>query len=207
MRKCKYCNRYYSTYETCPGCGSVQFEEVHNHGALVVSEVPEGGYKIDMSNIKRHGPISTGCKIVGIFLLLQTAFMFFIVLSLAISNPPVEGINTLEDTIMFGFTISSIIPSPFWGIVMYGIGEWIEGTRKNTKKNLERLRKNGILIKNLKYKMINNMIEIQYEIPHGVTIPFRSNELTHVPVHLPDRCDILFDRDNPDIYYIDFDIY
>ena len=214
MRKCKYCGRYYKNYETCPGCGSVQFEEIQNPGAIFINEIPEGGYKIDMSNQKRDSGIGFVLKIIGLGLigysLVIFLFAFFIAMSVSFAEDAPSFDGTFEYFLAYfelGLVLNFIIPSPYFGILFYWIGSLISKKTKSTKKNLERLRTNGILIKNLKYQMKNNQIEIIYKNDSGIRIPFKSKYLYRVPPVLPDTCDILFDRDDPGIYYVDFDIY
>ena len=213
MKKCKYCGRYYKNYQDCPGCGSPNYEEVRNEGCIRIDKVPEDGYKIDMSNLKRDGIIGTIFRIVGLLLLGYSFLLFLIILLVLISTSIVNGVTSIEgmeeigDYLTLGIIIMIIIPPPIIGWLFYWIGQSIDNNRKITNKNLERLRKNGILIKNLKYKKNKDQIEIVYEAPSGKKIPFISNPIYNFPTPLPDTCDILFDKEDPGIYYIGFDIY
>jgi len=55
MYICKYCLRNLKKrYETCPGCGASQFEEVKDFREKVIKNPPLGGYKIDFVNYE-HG--------------------------------------------------------------------------------------------------------------------------------------------------------
>ena len=119
---------------------------------------------------------------------------------------PISNKKELFDTIQVGFLLSFFIPSPFLGIFIYHLGNQALKTSLDTKKKVNHLKYNGVLIKNMKYEVKEDTITLIFENRNGMKIPLQYKKL-HVPLMRPDTCDILFDKDNPKRYYIDFDIY
>ena len=92
----------------------------------------------------------------------------------------------------------------------------------NVKKNINRIKKlsqNGTLIKGLKYRLVSSTrgnekvqvglkaIEVDYKLPSGKLITLVGDpRYDSKSCEKDSRVDLLIDLNNPDNYYIDFDI-
>ncbi|MBR2828176.1 MAG: hypothetical protein IKE70_02980 [Bacilli bacterium] len=210
MKKCNYCGRYYKQGNTCPACNSIDFEEIRNPGSIRIDKPPKDGYTINMSDIKNEIIIGKTLKYIGLFFIIGSLSIAILVLIgiiiLSILTPQQTNIKELIETIQIGILFSFFIPSPLLGLLLYYLGNKSLKDSLDTKEKVNDLRKNGILIKNLKYKAKKDLITVYFENDKGMQIPLQCKKV-HVPLIRPDSCDILFKKDNPRIYYIDFDIY
>lgn len=193
MYKCKYCGRYLkNNYNNCPGCGSINFEKVNIFGVTKITQVPQGGYQIKTSNLKRSN-----------FLGILFAF--------------IGGIFTLMGLVM-AFLMGFLILFSLFGLIFLVIGLWLIKMNNDKVKKVERLAFTGVLIKNLNYELKKTgnevmgvpvyAIEVIYENETGVKIPLRSEPKYDGVLSRNDgTVDLLIDPNDISNYFIDFEIY
>ncbi len=206
MYICNYCGRYLKKhYDNCPACGANTFKKVQSISEMVIDKPPEGGYKVNLDNLKLEQNNSNFEIIILIsiiiissllclpYFLFDFIFLFFIVI-----------------TILIGVVSGSFIILTF------------SKEKKESKKEIERIRKlakNGILIKNLKYRVrpvAGNVpgyttaftIQVSYEIKDGKEECFESEVKYLSALGREDgTVDLLIDPNDYSNYFIDFEIY
>ena len=214
MYQCKNCGRYLkSSYNNCPGCGSNNFQQVDNTGVMKITNVPQGGYKINFNNIKKDNIFELVLIIFGIIFIgagLYTTFVFigFNLLVLKTTGESVVG----SEPILFD------LPFIIIGVVLLYVG--IKANKKHKVKieKLKKLTQIGVLIKNLPYDVkptgtiVNGRsvycIEIMYELDNGTKIPLISEGRHDGQLSSEEgTVDLLIDPNDYSNYYIDFEIY
>ena len=202
MHICNYCGRYLKEeYEKCPGCGGSSFTNKAYLGEEIIEKPPEGGYKLDMSNLKKSKKTATifiwvGIAIIVFSILFGIPFIFF-------------GI----DYVIFG-----IVPGAFIGILMIIIAL---SNRRNINRSIKRINKlvkTGILVKGMPYKLIDTgtmvmghyykCMEVKYKNSAGIEIPLYSETKYNDEEKKYDKtADLLIDPDDYSNYFIDFEIF
>lgn len=190
MHICNYCKRVLKgDYETCPGCGGSSFSNKAYLGEVIVDTPPKDGYKINLNNYKR-------------------------------------ALRNANLVILFGFVTLILLLILFFpfiiGSLFLGIGIIVGGVtyKRNTKRNIERakkLSKNGLLVKGLKYQIINTgtmvmgkyykCLKINYKNSAGVEIPLYSETKYDIDKKKYETVDLLIDQDDYSNYFIDYEIY
>jgi hypothetical protein len=213
MYKCNYCNRHLKKkYDKCPACGSNSFEKINNIGQYVINTPPKDGYKINLKNYKIQ-------KMPGKFLLIGTLIIVLNLIAM-VSFFTIGGYETNEEIIFsLVFLAIFIILALICTFRIFREANNIMGpVNKNIKKAKE-LSKNGILIKNLTYKIkpvdkrikgprTIYKIQVIYEVEKGVTKNFESEPKYLNALGRDDgTVDLLLDPNDYSNYYIDFDIY
>ena len=216
MYKCNYCGRYLKNeYESCPGCGSTHIEKLNDTGVLKITDVPEGGYKINLNNIKKDNLGGVVLTIMGVVFLVMsaTSLISFIVTDVFINSQLEEGVFSISI-----FSTLFDIPFIIVGILM------LVGANKLKKKHKEKIEKikylsqHGVLIKNLQYHVkptgtvINGRaifcIEVMYKHENGTEIPLTSEGKFDGKLSREDgTVDLLIDPNDISNYFIDFEIY
>lgn len=212
MKKCDYCGRYFKEiHETCPGCGSTSFQNISNFGTIKITDVPQGGYKLDTDNFKSDKKLFSIFYYAGIVTIAMGIIFSIIPLLFSI-------VATGNDFFGITFALASISICIVTGLPFILIGKY--GIKKY-KKNIEKLNilsQKGILIKNMPYEIkptgtvVNNQrvyaIEVQYELDNGTKIPLRSEAKYDGILARPDgTVDLLIDPNDISNYFIDFEIY
>ena len=215
MYKCKYCNRHLKKkYEKCPACGSNSFEKINNIGQYVIKEVPKDGYKINIENYKIQKKPGRIILLIGIFILLYIVgfSLSFIFLS---SDEGIDLFNMVF--VFFGLIVLIVGFKTFYEF--YKKSKEITNPVNRNIKKVKELSKNGILIKNLTYKikpvdkrikgpMTVYKIQVIYEIEKGKTKCFESEPKYLSALGRDDgTVDLLIDPNDYTNYYIDFEIY
>lgn len=190
MYVCNYCKRVLKdTYEKCPGCGGSSFSTKSYLGETIINNPPKDGYKISIRNYKKKIRDLNILIVVGIIFTIFLLIIFF---------------PFFVFPIMFGIIIISLLVK----------------TKKKVKKDIkkiEKLCKKGILVKGMKYKIVNTgtmvaghyykCIEVNYKNVNGIEIPLYSETKYDIDKHKKDTVDLLIDPDDYSNYFIDYEIY
>ena len=217
MYICEYCGRYLKKkYEKCPACGSKTFKKVQNIGEVVIKTPPKDGYKVNLTNLKHERKGHRPGTIIGLWVIL-----FGIVFC---TGFVLTGISIVKDGlvtgyIFIGFAIFAFIAILKVALEFFGVaGKIIKGSNKNINK-VKQLAKNGILIKNLKYKVVpvkgaiqgdktTYKVQVIYEIEKGKTKCFESEPKYLTALGRDDgTVDLLVDPNDYSNYFVDFEIY
>ena len=212
---CEYCGRHLKKkYDNCPACGGTNFKKVQNIGEVRITEPPKDGYQVNLINFKEEKKSHWGST----FLLLWTlVFAYSFLLGIVSFFKAFDGLEAI------------IIPAIFIGVACISIIPIIKLFFKNSKqiistsnkdiKRIKYLSKNGMLIKNLKYKIkpVKNQIQgnktiyriqVIYEIEKGKTMNFESEPKYLTALGRDDgTVDLLIDPNDYSNYFIDFEIY
>lgn len=212
MYKCEYCNRHLKKkYDKCPACGSTSFKKIQNYGEEIIKTPPADGYILNLKNysVEKNQEKALILALTFIMFVMITPLMIFLFVDLFIENSTFPKIVNI-------LTIS---------VFLIGIVRIIIGTYKMMPKSkvdfdkLKILSKNGILIKNLKYKIkaaeketkgkkTVYRIQIIYEIEKGKTKCFESEPKYLGALGRDDgTADLLVDPNDYSNYFIDFEIY
>lgn len=215
MYKCEYCNRYLKEkHDKCPACGSTSFKKVQNYEELVIKTPPKDGYKVNLKNFEYEKKGNKPALYIGIFILI-----FVIIFSVNFALFPLEANGKFDFFVLpfILFAIFALIAGISTSSVFFKTARGVTKKSKNEIHKINKLAKNGILIKNLKYelkpKTINGsktvyQIKIIYEIEKGKTKCFLS-EPKYLTALGRDNgtVDLLIDPDDYNNYFIDFEIY
>ena len=208
MYRCNYCKRYLKNkYENCPSCGSNSFNIISGVNVLIVNKAPIDGYKLNTHNYLdlKKDIIFSQNNIVSLIVFSTFLFMGIIIYLI---NLYLLGIVLLVVDLIYA-TYKIII-----------LTNKINGINKKVKY-INQLSKNGILIKNLPYKLEKNneeniivprediyKIVVEYEIETGKKITFKSEpKYYNLLINKSGTVDLLIDPDDYTNYFIDFEIY
>lgn len=212
MYKCEYCNRHLKKkYDKCPACGSTSFKKIQNYGEEIIKTPPADGYILNLKNysVEKNQEKALILALTFIMFVMITPLMIFLFVDLFRENSTFPKIVNILTIIVF----------------LIGIVRIIIGTYKMMPKSkvdfdkLKILSKNGILIKNLKYKIkaaekeikgkkTVYRIQIIYEIEKGKTKCFESEPKYLGALGRDDgTADLLVDPNDYSNYFIDFEIY
>ena len=190
MYVCNYCKRVLKDeYEKCPGCGGSSFKTKSYLGEVIISDPPKDGYKININNYVR--------KIrnlnIAIFITIIVTILLVILFFPFIIMPNLFGIL----------------------FIIFFIKKKKES--KNDIKRINKLCKKGILVKGMKYKVVNTgtmvaghyykCIEVNYKNANGIEIPLYSETKYDIEKYKKDTVDLLIDPDDYSNYFIDYEIY
>ena len=214
---CEYCGRHLKNkYERCPGCGSSSFKKVQNIGQEIIKVPPKGGYHVNLKNFKLEKKNSLPGYFVALFMLVFGLMFLSVFIGVPFQEADESGFFKyvwIIFTIIFGIALLKNI---------YGIYKQSKDVSKKPKENINKIKelsKHGMLIKNLKYKIIpvKNMInghktvykiQIIYEIEKGKTKCFESEPKYLTALGRDDgTVDLLIDPNDYNNYFIDFEIY
>lgn len=223
---CEYCGRYLKRkYEKCPACGSTSFKKVQNIGEKIIKVPPRDGYKINTSNFKferkKHEPITTEGVVTIIYSVLFSIPFILVIIDL-MKNPSQNGDKS--SIIIFGIFFGCVVVALLYDAITGSIKNLKKSKEiiNNSKQNIdriERLAKTGILIKNLRYKVIPTKnindedeivykIQVVYEIKEGTKKCFQSEPKYLTALGRDDgTVDLLVDPNDYSNYFIDFEIY
>lgn len=190
MHICNYCKRVLKgDYETCPGCGGSSFSNKAFLGETIIKNPPKDGYKINKKNYKKAIKNAWLVILLGIVVWIILAVLFFPF----IFTPSIFGICIIIGGIIY---------------------------KNNNKKNIrrvEKLSKKGLLVKGLKYEVVNTgtmvmgkyykCIKINYKNSCGVEIPPYSETKYDIDIKKYKTVDLLIDPDDYSNYFIDYEIY
>ena len=206
MYICKYCLRNLKKrYDTCPGCGASQFEEVKDFREKVIKDPPFGGYKIDFVNYEHEQGVGKVFKYIGYLIVLVIIFfaIFFVDFS--------------YDMALLGLELVMLLF--FLGLAIFFICDGNSRIKKSKKEieKVKNLSKNGMLIKNLEYEIVtigSNVnepvykIRVYYKNQSGIKVPFISDvKYGTALTGSTGTADLLVNPNDFSEYYIDFEIY
>ena len=216
MYICNYCGRHLKKkYDKCPACGSDSFEKIISEGVEIIKTPPKDGYKINTKNIKHKLfenkiPLYFGLAMIGFVLIFCLSF-FLTGISIISKDDKLFGY------LFLGFTVLFIV------VFIINVIKAVNEVRTDDKdsdryKKIEKLVKNGLLIKNLPYKLeaIKNnnssktvyCIKVVFEIEKGRTLSLKSEPKYYTKLGRADgTVDLLIDPDDYTNYFIDFEIY
>lgn len=215
MYKCNYCGRHLKKkYDKCPACGSNSFKKINNIGQYVIENPPKDGYKINIENYKMQKKPGKFILAIGIFILLYvigfvSVFVFFG------TSDKIDIFNIVF--ILFGLVFLIAGFKTFYDI--YKESKKITNPVNRNIKKTKELSKNGILIKNLNYKikpvdkrikgpLTVYKIQVLYEVEKGKTKCFESEPKYLTALGRDDgTVDLLLDPNDYNNYFIDFEIY
>ncbi len=214
---CEYCGRHLKKkYDKCPACGGASFKKVQNIGEEIIKEPPEGGYKVNLNNFKLERKGGIPAIIVGLWVLGFGAVFCSVFAFVGM------GANDTGFPMGYIFVAFAIIAFISIGKMAFTFfkesGKSIQGSNKDINK-VKYLAKNGILIKNLKYKVkpvkgtiqgdkTVYRIQVLYEIEKGKTKCFESEPKYLTALGRDDgTVDMLIDPNDYSNYFIDFEIY
>ena len=208
MYICKYCLRNLKNkYETCPGCGASQFEEVLDYREKVIKDPPQGGYRINLDSYYHEIKKAKIFKFIGYFFAILTVFLILYSI----------GYNFDKGIMLITLTMDAF----YLGMAVFfiKIGSSQEKDIKQDIKKAEKLSKTGMLIKNLDYEILYigvqanvtkpvYQIKVVYVNQTGVKVPFISNaKYDSIPTSSTGTADLLVDPNDFSNYYIDFEIF
>ena len=190
MYVCNYCKRVLKdVYEKCPGCGSSSFSTKSYLGEVVINNPPKDGYKINTKNYKK--------KIKHLNIAIFISYLAMIGLMI----------------LFFPFII---MPALISIMVIVILTKEKNKAKKNIKR-VEKLCKKGVLVKCLKYKVVNTgtmvaghyykCLEVTYKNAFGVEIPLYSETKYDIEKHKNETVDLLIDPDDYSNYFIDYEIF
>jgi RNA polymerase subunit RPABC4/transcription elongation factor Spt4 len=216
MQICNYCGRNLKKeYDTCPGCGSTSFKKTNDFGEKVIKTPPKGGYIINTNNFKKSDKTGKIIILVGWVLLIFSIFteLPFIFGSLLAG----------QEDILFGLTFSitslaATIPFIIISIVAIIIGKNMRKKAKENINRVEKLAKEGILVKNMPYELVSSgtiingqpiyCIQVEYENASNQKIPLRSEaKYDNKIANKNGTADLLIDPNDYSNYFIDIEIY
>ena len=217
MYICKYCGRQLKEhYETCPGCGGVNFEEKAFLGETIIKTPPKGGYKLNLDNynihIKKIRKTSRIVNLATILLFIIIPFPIILISILTVSS------GDITDSVPYILLFTDMLIVSF----IIGISLIIRYTSiKKIKKDIEKLNKlkdYGMLVKGLKYeikddgsfignKKLHYYIEVNYKNANGSKIPLTSEFKYDTNEKKYETVDLLIDQDDYSNYFIDYEIY
>ncbi len=215
MYRCKYCNRHLKKkYDKCPACGSNSFEKINNIGQYVIKTPPKDGYKVNIENYKIEKKPGKIILLIGIFILFyilgfSSTFIFFS------SDEELDIFNIVF--VLFGLIFLIVGFKTFYDF--YKESKKITNPVNRNIKKAKELSKNGILIKNLNYKikpvdkrikgpLTVYKIQVLYEVEKGKTKCFESEPKYLTALGRDDVIvDLLLDPNDYNNYFIDFEIY
>ncbi len=205
MYQCIYCgNRTDDNNSPCTGCGSKDFKKYEPEKPTVITRPPQGGYTLKINNgeYNRYREEQDKKKLKKVFIGMVIMFIIFVFYIYKNTYSPMFPILL----VMFGVILfTTILLAPKI------IKRFYE--RRNYKH--DHLARNGILVKNLPYKVITRdfpnhnykfcTLEVKYEI-NGEMQTFMSHPF--FDDNFPkDKVDLLYDPDDLSNNYIDFNIY
>ena len=190
MHICNYCKRVLKEdYEKCPGCGNTDFSNKAFLGEVVIDTPPKDGYKINIDNYKK--------AIKNARIVILSGILFLIIF----------------DIICFPF----IFFTTLIGIGIIYVGHIYKKNSIENIKRVEKLCKKGLLVKGLKYKLVNTgtmfmgkyykCFMVNYKNSAGVEIPLYSETKFDVDKKKNKTVDLLIDPDDYSNYFIDYEIY
>lgn len=216
MQVCNYCGRNLKKeYATCPGCGSSTFKKVSDFGEKIIEKPPEGGYIINIDNYKKSKKIANILKWCGwgvmiLMILFDLPFFF-------------AGILVGSEDAMFGLAFSSTaiavsLPFIIVCIVVIVIAKSMKKKAINNIERVQKLAKEGLLIKNMPYQLVSSgtvingkpiyCMQVEYENASGEKIPLQSEAKYNNKLSDKDgTADLLIDPNDYSNYYIDVEIY
>ena len=216
MQICNYCGRNLKKeYDTCPGCGSTSFKKTNDFGEKVIKTPPKGGYVISTNNYQKSDNIG---KIV------ICVSLIFLVFSVLFDIPFIlGGLLAGQDDVLFGLTFSltslaTTIPFIIISVVAIIIGKNIRKKAKNNIKRVQKLAKEGILVKNMPYELVSSgtvingqtvyCIKVEYENASNQKIPLTSEaKYDNKIANKNGTADLLIDPNDYSNYFIDIEIY
>ncbi len=198
MKKCKYCGRYMrNKVDACYSCGSNEFDNNEKDNIIIIN-APKEGFNVptlyEENEIKKYNRL----KKYGLYTL---PFYFLIIF---IYWFPLLSIIYFYIFIQLIFVTIFLIAFGSHGINHY----------KNEIKRLNNLKNNGVLVKNLSYKVIpqeNNYYKysVSFQMDKNTkSKKIMSNKKFATELFYNDELiDVLVNPSNHDDYYIGFDIY
>lgn len=232
MLVCSYCGRHFKhDYESCPGCGSGSFKKINDTVELVIDTPPKDGYHISTESYSKE---KSNYKIIKIFLYIMMGIIFLSSLGILIpliifiligimslfGSIDIEGIENIIPVIIFLllFFVSDII---FGCGFLYLIKYLLDKQRDRADNNIVRvnkLAKEGMLIKNMPYELVESgnvimgkpiyCIKINFKFENGTVLPLISNpKFDGVDMEKEKSVDLLIDKNDYKNYYIDYEIY
>ena len=235
MYKCNYCGRHLKKkYDKCPACGSNSFKKINNIGQYVIENPPKDGYKINIENYKMQKKPGKFILAIGIFILLYvigfvSVFVFFgtsdkmdifniVFIFLLYNTAEIKPCSSKRHAFgLFGLVFLIAGFKTFYDI--YKESKKITNPVNRNIKKTKELSKNGILIKNLNYKikpvdkrikgpLTVYKIQVLYEVEKGKTKCFESEPKYLTALGRDDgTVDLLLDPNDYNNYFIDFEIY
>ena len=207
MYICTNCKRYFkSDCYTCAKCGSSQLEKVSDLAKGEFDTPPDGGYIVNLKDYDYEIENGTVTLIVGCFFVACAVNDYFA------SRP---NFSTLVIILLLFFIIFAA-----WCIIT-GASTRIKANK--SKRKVEALSKNGLLIKGLPYQIelversFKNVKPIQayrikvfYKNNSGLESIFISNKKLDNNDMLSssyDTADLLLDPNDYSNYFVDFEIY
>ncbi len=232
MLVCSYCGRHFKhDYESCPGCGSGSFKRINDIKEMVIEKPPKDGYKISTDSYEKEKKINKIIKIVfyaigGFTLVTALPFVgiFFVMLVIfllgLLSIIEVEGLMAMIP-IMLIFLLMSVVDIVS-NAGMYFLFKIILDNKKIQIENeivrVNKLAKEGMLIKNMPYELVESgnvimgkpiyCIKVDFKFENGTIVPLTSNpKYDGVDRDTNNSADLLIDKNDYSNYYIDFEIY
>lgn len=210
MFKCNYCGRFFKhSFESCPGCGAASFKKIMEMDNMVIEKPPEGGYKINIQNYKTK-------KLIYLLWIFFITIILFSMVGDLIGDAIEEGFTLIKATLgvlfeFFPFILIGLI------IIIFLVSSILNVNKKI--KGLEKLKHNGLLIKNLKFDCVQDKtkifskepiyaLRVIYKNANGIAIPLTSETKYNKKITKKDKTvDLLIDIDDITNYHIDFEIY
>ena len=215
MYICNYCKRVLKDeYEKCLGCGGSSFQTKSYLGEVIINYPPKDGYKVNIENYKIQKKPGKIILLIGIFILFyilgfSSTFIFFS------SDEELDIFNIVF--VLFGLIFLIVGFKTFYDF--YKESKKITNPVNRNIKKTKELSKNGILIKNLNYKikpvdkrikgpLTVYKIQVLYEVEKGKTKCFESEPKYLTALGRDDgTVDLLLDPNDYNNYFIDFEIY
>jgi hypothetical protein len=232
MLVCSYCGRHFKhDFESCPGCGSGSFKRINDIKEMVIEKPPKDGYKISTDSYEKEKKINKIIKyvfygIVGFSIISSLPFIIiflFMLVMILLSLVSIVEVEEIGGMIVFLLIFGIIIISDF--IMCGGTYFLFKIVLDNQKKKIEndiirvnKLAKEGMLIKNMPYELVESgniimgkpiySIKVDFKFENGTVIPLISNpKFDGIDRDKNNSADLLIDKKDYSNYYIDFEIY